>query len=212
MGRRDLIMVTLIKNANPAETAEYTVVARINQEPAFKWWVPRTLKKRHAIVAQVKSRYWRTTHKFGIELPHSDEEAYKLDEKNKNDFWHRAIEKEMARVRIALERWLARSTKEEAKKKLVGYQEVCCHMIFNVKMNGLAWKAQLVAGGHTTDTPSSITYSSVVSRDSVRIVFLVAALNDLDVMSVDIGNAYLNVPNKEKIWVLYYCYGRPFWK
>ena len=72
-------------------------------------------------------------------------------------------------------------------------------MIFDVKMNGLARKAQLVAGGHTTDTPSSITYSSVVSRDSVRIAFLMAALNDLDVMSVDIGNAYLNVPNKEKI-------------
>ena len=47
-----------------------------------------------------------------------------------------------------------------------------------------------------TDTPSSITYSSMVSRDSVCIAFLVAALNDLDV----IGNAYLNAPDKEKIW------------
>ena len=75
-------------------------------------------------------------------------------------------------------------------------------MIFDVKMNGLAWKARLVARGHTTDTPSSITYSSVVSRDSVRIAFLMAALNDLDVMSADIGNAYLNVPNKEKIWTV----------
>ena len=75
-------------------------------------------------------------------------------------------------------------------------------MIFNVKMNGLAQKAQLVARGHTMDTPSPVTYSSVVSRDSVCIAFLVAALNDLDVMSVDIGNAYLNVPNKEKIWTV----------
>ena len=69
-------------------------------------------------------------------------------------------------------------------------------------MNGLAWKAQLVAGGHTTDMPSSVTYSSVVSRDSVCIAFLVAALNDLDVMSADIGNAYLNAANKEKIWTV----------
>ena len=60
----------------------------------------------------------------------------------------------------------------------------------------------MVAGGHTMDTPSSITYSSVVSRDSVCIAFLVAALNDLDVMSADIGNAYLNAPNKKRSGLL----------
>jgi len=51
-----------------------------------------------------------------------------------------------------------------------------------------------------TETPSSITYSSVVSRESVKIAFLIAALNDLDIMSCDIGNAYLNAPCREKIW------------
>ena len=39
-----------------------------------------------------------------------------------------------------------------------------------------------------------------VSRDSVRIASLVAALNDLDVFDCDIGNAYLNAPCLEKIW------------
>ena len=108
----------------------------------------------------------------------------------------------MSQVQITFEKWVGGTTKEEAKKKLVRYQEVRCHMIFNVKMSGLVRKACLVAGGHTTDTPSSITYSSVVSRDSVRIAFLVAALNDLDIMSADIGNTYLNAPNKEKIWMI----------
>ena len=42
-------------------------------------------------------------------------------------------------------------------------------------------KAQFVANGSTTDAPVALCYSSVVSRDSVRIAFLVAALNDLDV-------------------------------
>ena len=42
----------------------------------------------------------------------------------------------------------------------------------------------------------------MVSCDSVHITFLVATLNDLDVMSADIGNAYLNAPNKEKIWTV----------
>ena len=61
-------------------------------------------------------------------------------------------------------------------------------------------KAQFVAGGHMTEAPNSLTYSSVVSRESIKIAFLVAALNDLDIMSCDISNAYLNAPCREKIW------------
>ena len=73
-------------------------------------------------------------------------------------------------------------------KKLVGYQEINCHMIFDIKMDReFTRKERLVAGGHMTDTPSSITYSSVVSRESVRIAFLIAALNDLEVFAADIG-------------------------
>jgi hypothetical protein len=37
-------------------------------------------------------------------------------------------------------------------------------------------KAILVAGGHLTDPPASITFASVVNRESVRIAFLLAAL------------------------------------
>jgi hypothetical protein len=37
-----------------------------------------------------------------------------------------------------------------------------------------------------TDPPKSSTYTSVVSRDSMWIAFTIAALNDLDVMSLDI--------------------------
>ena len=61
-------------------------------------------------------------------------------------------------------------------------------------------KARFVANGSTTDAPVALCYSSVVSRDSVRIAFLVAALNDLDVFDCDIDNAYLNAPCLENIW------------
>ena len=43
-----------------------------------------------------------------------------------------------------------------------------------------------------------MTYSTVVSRESVRIAFLIAALNGLDVLAGDIQNTYLNAPTKEK--------------
>jgi hypothetical protein len=42
----------------------------------------------------------------------------------------------------------------------------------------------------------------VVSRDSVRIFFLLAALNDLNILSADIQNAYLSAPVKEKLYTI----------
>ena len=45
-----------------------------------------------------------------------------------------------------------------------------------------------------------MTYSSVVSRESVRIAFLLAGLNGLEVSACDISGAYLNAPAGEKVW------------
>ncbi len=47
-------------------------------------------------------------------------------------------------------------------------------------------KARLVAGGHTIAAPATITYSSVVSREKVRIALLLASLNDVEVKMADI--------------------------
>ena len=73
-------------------------------------------------------------------------------------------------------------------------------MILDVKMGeNFRCKARFVTGGHTTETPMSLTYSSVVSRDSVRIIPLTAALKGLQVMACDIQNAYLTTNCLEKI-------------
>ena len=42
----------------------------------------------------------------------------------------------------------------------------------------------------------------MVSRDSVRLFFLLAALNDLNILSADIQNAYLSAPVKEKLYTI----------
>ena len=60
-------------------------------------------------------------------------------------------------------------------------------------------KIKRVAGGHRTNPPTESTYSGVVSRESVRIAFTLAALNDLDIFAADIQNAYLTAPCGEKI-------------
>ena len=48
--------------------------------------------------------------------------------------------------------------------------------------------------------PSSITYSSVVSRDSVRIDLTIAAINVMSTLGCDIQNAYLTSSCRENIW------------
>ena len=83
-----------------------------------------------------------------------------------------------------------------------GFQQIKCHMIFNVKMGkNFHRKACFIAGGHTTETPSTLTYSSIMSRDSVQITLLTAALNGLQVMACNIQNAYLTANCREKIWM-----------
>lgn len=86
-------------------------------------------------------------------------------------------------------------------KAPIGFQKIDCHMIFDVKMT-LERKARYVAGGHQTEPTKDITFASVVSRDSIRIAFLVAALNDLEVLSADISGAYLNANAAEKVYTI----------
>ena len=143
-----------------------------------------------------KVKNWLRTHKFGIRIPKSVEEAKHFDQENRDTSWWEAICNEMRNVRPAFEVW-----EKDVEHIPPGYQQIKCHMIFDVKMGeNFRRKARFVTGGHTTETPMSLTCSSVVSRDSVRIILLIAALNGLQVMACDIQNAYLTANCREKIW------------
>jgi hypothetical protein len=61
------------------ETAEYAVANKIAEQPAFAWWFRQALKTRDRMIKKVKSRYWKRTHKYGIELPKSVKEALAVD-------------------------------------------------------------------------------------------------------------------------------------
>ena len=88
---------------------------------------------------------------------------------------------EMTNNRIAFE------TSKGDVKDLVGYKEITGHLIYDVKLaENFRRKNRFVANGHLIDSPSFITYSTVVSRDSIQILLLVAALNYLEVMRAGI--------------------------
>ena len=95
------IPLRVMKELHPVEVAEFVRAKGIDQEVAFAWWVPHTLRKREVILSAVKSRLRKTMHKFGIEIPNSVEDAERIDRKNNNNFWQSAISLEMHNVGVA---------------------------------------------------------------------------------------------------------------
>ena len=91
---------------------------------------------------------------------------------------------------------------EKRKKDIpIGYQHIKCHMFFDVKLGeNFNRYARLLGGGHMTTAPDSMTYSSVVSRDSVQISLTISALNDLNILACDTQNAYLTEVCIERIY------------
>jgi hypothetical protein len=119
----------------PIELAEYAVLSHIAKEPAFTWWVPHSLHTHRTMVSKIETKYWQTTHMFGIELPKNVKDAFEIDRKTGTDFWCQAIEKELKKIHETMQKF--DGTCEDAKKKLISYQEIWCHMICDVKREGL---------------------------------------------------------------------------
>ena len=130
----------------------------------------------HIKEKKVKARMSKKNFKFGIEVPDTLKRALEIDRETNTDFWAKAIIKEMKNCLCIFE-FLDDDTPTS-----VGYQKIPYRIVFDVKMD-LTRKARICAGGHITDPPSSITYASVVSRDSVKIALMYAALNDLPILA-----------------------------
>ena len=129
-------------------------------------------------------------------MPKTVKEAAELDAKNGDTKWMDAILKEMTNVRVAFD------IMKDGDRALIGHKKINCHLIYDVKMEDFRRKARLVAGGHMTETPKCMTYSSVVGRETVRIALTITALNDLQVKAGDVMNEYVTVPCSEKIWTV----------
>ena len=85
---------------------------------------------------------------------------------------------------------------------LVAYEEVNGPFIFDLKLSeNFRRKSRFVADGHLVQTPESITYSTFVLRDSIIILLLSAALNNLKIMGADVQHAILSADNIENHWI-----------
>ena len=82
-----------------------------------------------------------------------------------------------------------------------GWSRVTGHLVFDVRMD-FTRKSRWVLDEHKNPNPIGSTYTGVVSRESVRIAFTYAALNNLDVFAADIRNAYLQAPSSQKDYII----------
>ena len=96
---------------------------------------------------------------------------------------------------------IALQSLQEDEHMPVGWKKATGHMIFDVKMD-FTRKVRWVLDGHKCLDPFGSTYAGVVSRDSIRIAFTYAALNELEVCAADIRNAYLQAPSLQKAYVI----------
>ena len=128
-GTQSWLLLKDMKESYPVEVAEYAIAKSIATEPAFDWWVPFTLRKRDRVIMAVNSRVKKRSHKYGVEVPTSVSDAYRLDAINGNNYWGQAIKKEMGNVLIAFD-LLEVGDKPPRNLKRLGV-----HLIFDVKMD-----------------------------------------------------------------------------
>jgi hypothetical protein len=184
----DMVDLKLLKSSYPIQLSQYVKDHDLSDDPQFTWCKHVLKKERHfkKIKSQIHRRF-----KFGIQLPRTVDEALDLDAKSGTNYWQMALKKEMGNVEVAFHF-------EPSGKPPPGYKYIRCHVVFDVKADGTR-KCRFVAGGHLVDAGDILTYSSVVSRDSIRILLTIAALNGLDILSTDIQAAYLYAQPKEKV-------------
>ena len=194
-GSHDWVPLAVIKESNPIEVAEYATLMGIDEEPAFSWWVPHTLKKREYIAGKVDARIKNKRFKYGIEVPTDWEDAKRLDAWNKDRRWEDSIDKEMNTIKVAFQ------FLKKDRKATPGYEKSSGHLVFDVKMD-FTRKARWVKDGYRHDSPVESTFAGVVSRETVRICLTYASLNDLNVMCCDIKSAYLQAPSSEKHYII----------
>jgi hypothetical protein len=134
-------------------------------------------------------------YKFGVEVARDIRHSMELDRQEGNTLWRDAIETELKQINDYKTFRLP-----DPGEDLENFAKIPYHFVFDVKFDGRR-KARLVAGGNHTQPSKEDIYSGVVGIESIRMGFLIAELNELEVCAADIGNAFLYGKTREKVMI-----------
>ena len=185
----------------PRVVAQYAIDRNLINHPDFKWiskhfkWDKKKIRNMRVFASTTSRRDQKF--KFGVQVPNSPKHALTLDQLNGDNGWADSMQTELNQ----LSDYKTFRVLEDDEPMPPGYKRIPYHMVFDVKFD-LRKKSCLVAGGNHTDNPREDIYSGVVSLESLRLAFTMAAMNDLKVMAADVGNAFLYGRTKEKVYIV----------
>ena len=126
----------------------------------------------------------RVSHKYGVQLPSTVQEAFDINGENGNTLLCDALKKDTENLKVTFE------IIPDGESPLVQYTKASGHLIFGVTMT-LEGKDRYVKDGHKTPQPEWSTFAGVSSREIIRTALTYAAMNDLPVFGAEIQNSYL---------------------
>ncbi|MCP4273878.1 MAG: hypothetical protein GY781_18300, partial [Gammaproteobacteria bacterium] len=201
-GEVSWINATALQDQNPWIFVKYVKDRHLLHHPDFKW-VHTYIKNSPYVINSARQAQKRlkdssaSKFKFGVEVPRNAAHALKLDEINGDHLWQEATDSEIG----SINKFKTFRVLKKGESIPPGYRRIPYHLIFDVKFDGRR-KCRLVAGGHRTpDVPPEEVYSGVVSMDTIRMVFVLSAMNNLDVCAADISTAFLYGKTREKVYV-----------
>ena len=185
---------------DPVSCAKYAKDNNLLDEPGWKRFrhLAKNNKKLTRMINQARLTSIRRgpVFKYGFEVPRGHTHAMKLDAENGNTLWRDSVVTELTQI----QEYETFESKGKGAKVPIGYKQIRCHFVFDVKHDG-RHKARYVAGGHLTDPPLESVYSGVVSLRSLRLMIFIAELNGLELYAADVGNAYLEAKTREKVCI-----------
>lgn len=133
---------------------------------------------------------------YGYLVPRNHDQAVEIDKQNGNTKWQDSENLELTQILEygTFNNYGWGGTAPE------GHKRIKVHFVYACKHDG-HHKSCLVAGGHLTNTPINLVYSSIVSLKGMQMIVFIAELNGLDFWVTDIGNAYLESNTMEKVYI-----------
>ncbi len=192
-----------LRKQNPWVLLNYIRQYSLQNHPSFSW-SKQYLKNKSVITNLTKSLTFSTKSqtgpkfKFGVQIPMNTSHALYLDKIENNNLWEEAMQKEIDSIN-EFETFRVLGDDEVLPED---YTRIPYHLIWDIKFDGRR-KCRLVAGGHRTPSvaPEEV-YSGVVSMETIRMAFVLASMNNLEVCAADISTAFHYGKTREKVYVI----------
>jgi hypothetical protein len=197
-GERSWVRMDDLRTHDPFLVIRYGLRHKLTEKQGWEWVNPY-LNSDTEISNMIRAYKVSTeiAYKFGVQVPRNTKDSLRLDTENANTLWSDAIKTEFKQIND----YETFRVLENHEPMPTGYKRIPYHCIYDVKFDGRR-KCRLVAGGHRTDPPKEDIYSGVVSMEAVRLGFILARMNGLQVCAGDVGNAFLYGKTREKVFVI----------